>query len=120
MTERLPSDVVEARLNHLIDRARRGALLPEEADRFTTELRDLVRRLEDTKDERDAALKAVEYFDAQSKRRQQRADQAEAAIDRVRELATQWAVLRTYGGAAYELRAALDQPQQPTTTEASC
>jgi len=53
MTEqpRLPSDVVEARLNHLIDRSRRGALLPEEADRFTTELRDLVRRLENTEDE---------------------------------------------------------------------
>lgn len=47
---RLPSDVVEARLNHLIDRARRGALLPEEADQFTTELRDLVRRLEDEED----------------------------------------------------------------------
>ncbi|MEV5261769.1 hypothetical protein AB0L02_27480 [Streptomyces anulatus] len=51
--ERLPTDVVEARLNHLIDRARRGRLLHEEADRFTTELRDLVRRMEDTEDERD-------------------------------------------------------------------
>ncbi|NUS76685.1 MAG: hypothetical protein HOV70_10860 [Streptomyces sp.] len=49
----LPTDVVEARLNHLIDRARRGRLLHEEADRFTTELRDLVRRMEDTEDERD-------------------------------------------------------------------
>ncbi|MFD8407199.1 hypothetical protein ACFV1G_21240 [Streptomyces anulatus] len=51
--ERLPTDVVEARLNHLIDRARRGRLLHEEADRFTTELRNLVRRMEDTEDERD-------------------------------------------------------------------
>lgn len=51
--ERLPTDVVEARLNHLIDRARRNRLLHEEADRFTTELRDLVRRMEDTEDERD-------------------------------------------------------------------
>ncbi|WP_097964999.1 hypothetical protein [Streptomyces sp. or20] len=49
----LPTDIVEARLNHLIDRARRGRLLHEEADRFTTELRDLVRRMEDTEDERD-------------------------------------------------------------------
>lgn len=61
-TDRMPSDVVEARLNHLIDRARRGALLPEEADRFTTELRNLVRRLEDEEDERahdNVALHAI-------------------------------------------------------------
>ena len=64
MTEqpRLPSDVVEARLNHLIDRARRCALLPEEADRFTTELRDLVRRLEDTEDDRDRANAALRHM----------------------------------------------------------
>ncbi|MFD5875671.1 hypothetical protein [Streptomyces sp. NPDC060322] len=83
MTERLPTDVVEARLNHLIDRARRGALLPDEADRFTTELRDLVRRLEDTEDERDAALKAVDYFDAQSKRRKNRVTELTAEITRL-------------------------------------
>ena len=43
MTEqpRLPSDVVEARLNHLIDRARRGALLPEEADQLATFVAEL-------------------------------------------------------------------------------
>ncbi|WP_330435764.1 hypothetical protein OIC43_36920 [Streptomyces sp. NBC_00825] len=41
-----------------------------------------------------------------------RAEQAEAAIERVRALATQWAVLRTYGSAATELRAALEE--QPT------
>ncbi|WP_327329863.1 hypothetical protein OG265_26955 [Streptomyces sp. NBC_01208] len=64
MTEQhhLPSDVVEARLNHLIDRARRNRLLPEEADRFTTELRDLVRRLEDTEDDRDRANAALRHM----------------------------------------------------------
>jgi hypothetical protein len=51
VTTRIASDVAEARLNHLIDRARRGALLPAEADQFTTGLRDLVRRLEDTEDD---------------------------------------------------------------------
>ncbi|WP_406420014.1 hypothetical protein [Streptomyces sp. NBC_00842] len=35
-----------------------------------------------------------------------------AAIERAQKLATQWAVLRAYGGAATELRAALAQPQQ--------
>ncbi|MFG2677004.1 hypothetical protein [Streptomyces sp. NPDC048445] len=97
MTECLPSDVVEARLNHLIDRARRGALLPEEADRFTTELRDLVRRLEDTED----------------------------AVDRVRALCDRYQTWHEGGWApadaalvAREYRDALDQAQQPTTTEA--
>ncbi|MFF8716192.1 hypothetical protein ACF07T_32875 [Streptomyces sp. NPDC015184] len=39
-----------------------------------------------------------------------RAKQDEAAIVRVRALATQWAVLRNHGSAATELRAALDGP----------
>ncbi|MFJ8163838.1 hypothetical protein ACIRBY_23325 [Streptomyces sp. NPDC096136] len=43
---------------------------------------------------------------------EQRAEQAEAALARVRQLASNWIVLRTHGGAAYELRAALD-PQGP-------
>jgi hypothetical protein len=44
-----------------------------------------------------------------------RAEQADAAIARVRKLATRWAVLRTYGGAAYELRKALDEKPAETT-----
>ncbi|MFD8820811.1 hypothetical protein ACFV1C_00330 [Streptomyces sp. NPDC059605] len=43
-----------------------------------------------------------------------RAEQAEAGLGRARALATQWAVLRTYGSAATELRAVLDE--QPTTS----
>lgn len=44
-----------------------------------------------------------------------RAEQAEAAVASVRTLATRWAVLRTHGGAAYELRAALDAIPDPGT-----
>lgn len=44
-----------------------------------------------------------------------RAEQAEAAVARVRKLATRWAILRTYGGAAYELRKALDEKPAETT-----
>jgi hypothetical protein len=59
VTDRIASDVAEARLNHLIDRARRGALLPAEADQFTTGLRDLVRRLEDTEADLDRVQQAA-------------------------------------------------------------
>jgi Lon protease-like protein len=37
--------------------------------------------------------------------------QSQAAIDRARKLASRWAVLRAYGSAATELRAALDGPE---------
>ncbi|MFE7105602.1 hypothetical protein ACFU98_10745 [Streptomyces sp. NPDC057575] len=48
-------------------------------------------------------------------RAEARSEQAEAAIARVRALATRWAVLRTHGGAAYELRNALDEKPAETT-----
>lgn len=38
-----------------------------------------------------------------------------ASVERARKLATQWAVLRAYGGAATELRRALDGPSQPVS-----
>jgi hypothetical protein len=41
--------------------------------------------------------------------------QSQAALARVHALATQWAVLRTYGSAATELRTALAEPTEPTT-----
>lgn len=76
-----------AQLLHLLNRAIDGVVLHGEGDH----LRELVCAL------------------------YERSEQAEAAIGRVRNLATQWAVLRTYGSAATELRAALDQvEQQPT------
>ncbi|MGW6009677.1 hypothetical protein [Streptomyces sp. NPDC055210] len=43
-------------------------------------------------------------------------DQREAAIARAEALATQWAVLRAYGSAATELRAALRGPSEPVMT----
>ncbi|POG47119.1 hypothetical protein BV881_12325 [Streptomyces sp. ZL-24] len=88
--DRLPTDVVEARLNHLIDRARRGALLPDEADRFTTELRDLVRRLEDEEDTSRRLLVQRQEMAAERYAWQERGDRAEA---RVRELEAQVARL---------------------------
>ena len=36
-----------------------------------------------------------------------------ARLARVRKLSEDWAVLRTHGGAAYELRAVLDDPDKP-------
>ncbi|MEU6535549.1 hypothetical protein [Streptomyces sp. NPDC047000] len=51
---------------------------------------------------------AIELEDA---RRELRT--ATASIQRARKLATQWAILRTHGGAATELREALDGPSQP-------
>ncbi|MFD4738696.1 hypothetical protein ACFWNQ_15185 [Streptomyces virginiae] len=48
----------------------------------------------------------------QARRWAARARTAEAALARVRKLADDWAVLRTHGSAAYELRATLDEPKE--------
>ncbi|MFF6904546.1 hypothetical protein ACFY9Q_01220 [Streptomyces sp. NPDC012389] len=77
---RLPTDDVEARLNHLIDRARRGRLLHEEADRFTTELRDLVRRLEDEEDASHRLFVQRQEMAAERYAWQERGDRAEARV----------------------------------------
>ncbi|MEU0041037.1 hypothetical protein [Streptomyces sp. NPDC006333] len=44
-----------------------------------------------------------------------RALAAEAAVQRADGLARRWAILRTHGGAAVELRAALAEPKESTT-----
>lgn len=44
-----------------------------------------------------------------------RALKAEAAIARAERLARRWAILRAYGGATVELRAALAEPKESTT-----
>jgi hypothetical protein len=44
-----------------------------------------------------------------------RALAAEAAIERANRLARRWAILRAYGGAAVELRAALAEPKEEST-----
>ncbi|MFH9765135.1 hypothetical protein ACH4N4_30620 [Streptomyces microflavus] len=87
--ERLPTDVVEARLNHLIDRARRNRLLHEEADRFTTELRDLVRRMEDTEDERDRLATEAKILRARVNDQNAAADVAVSAVRLMNEAGAQ-------------------------------
>ncbi|MEV2259172.1 hypothetical protein AB0J13_10990 [Streptomyces anulatus] len=87
--ERLPTDIVEARLNHLIDRARRGRLLHEEADRFTTELRDLVRRMEGTEDERDRVANEVKILRARVNDQNAAADVAVSAVRLMNEAGAQ-------------------------------
>lgn len=44
-----------------------------------------------------------------------RAEAAEAAIERAERLARRWAILRTHGGAALELRAALAESKENST-----
>ncbi|MGO1025643.1 hypothetical protein ACTOXX_34270 [Streptomyces rubiginosohelvolus] len=85
----LPTDVVEARLNHLIDRARRNRLLHEEADRFTTELRDLVRRMEDTEDERDRLATEAKILRARVNDQNAAADVAVSAVRLMNEAGAQ-------------------------------
>jgi hypothetical protein len=43
--------------------------------------------------------------------------EAAVALARARRLANDWAMLRTHGGAAYELRAALDGPAAAPETD---
>lgn len=61
--------------------------------------------LEADRDRADKALAQAE----------QRAAAAEAAVQRADRLARRWAILRTHGGAAVELRAALAEPKESTT-----
>ncbi|GGV80430.1 hypothetical protein [Streptomyces thermoviolaceus] len=44
-----------------------------------------------------------------------RLDTAEGAVKRAAQLASRWAVLRAYGGAAVELRKALAEQKESTT-----
>lgn len=46
----------------------------------------------------------------------ERAMKAEAAIERAERLARRWAILRAYGGATVELRAALARPKEDGTS----
>ncbi|MFE2936680.1 hypothetical protein [Streptomyces sp. NPDC059278] len=97
----------EQQLLHLVDRARRGVALPAELDQLAAGIT-----------EQAARITTLEHVAAGNRRHVQlivpKLEKAEAAIARVRTLANQWAVLRAYGSAATELRAALDE-QQPTT-----
>ncbi|MDV9194340.1 hypothetical protein [Streptomyces sp. Wh19] len=116
------------------DRIRLDDLTDNDLDQLYNE-RDAARRMLDLADLRlvDEMLTTVTEYRTRAKQaearvaelEQQLADadavhddldttcEAVTAIDRVRALATRWAVLRAYGSAATELRAALDE--QPTT-----
>lgn len=67
----------------------------------------------------DAAARALAAFTAESacflgnhKAEAEYRQAAQATLARVRKLASDWAVLRTHGGAAYELLAALNQQKE--------
>lgn len=123
-------------LLHLVDRARRGVALPAELDALAAGITELANRAEQA----EAALEQAE-LDAEQQARhfrtvcgeresyrqawkyeQKRRATAEAAINRVRQMTDAWEqqlpdVIRT-PAVVSALRAATDQPQQPTTTEA--
>lgn len=124
-------------LHHLADRARRGVALDAEHDQLAAGITAMA-------DARDAARNRLDFHDRITmpdlrrrieadaetvKRWRTRAEQAEAAIERVRKLATRLEefaenALKTadrqlYAALASDLRAAIDQAQQPTTTEAA-
>ncbi|MFC9753003.1 hypothetical protein [Streptomyces sp. NPDC056921] len=122
-------------LLHLVDRARRGVALPAELDQLAAGITEQAARITALErlaagnrrhvqlivPELEKAEARVTELEAETTKlvRWHREDgtnlaKAEAAIARVRALATRWAVLRAYGSAATELRAALDE-QQPTT-----
>ncbi|WP_329615639.1 hypothetical protein OG244_23280 [Streptomyces brevispora] len=110
-TEHPMTEPTRAQLLHLAARARDGRALPAEHDQLAAGINALYAALTDADED---AAEAREHNERTCEAAT-RADRAEAAIERVRQLATQWAVLRTYGSAATELRAALDQAQQTTT-----
>lgn len=103
-------------LHHLADRARRGVLLPTEGALLADAVTELYTAFTDA--DQDAA-EAREHNDRTCDA-VQRAEQAEAAIERVRAAIrlddpheiTHWN--RGYNACALRVRTALDQPQHPT------
>lgn len=108
LTEATPSllslDVIA---EHQRERIKQLAARAEQAKTHITELEqqlaDASGELAEAREHNDATCEAVA-----------RAEQAEAALARAQALAARWAVLRAYGSAATELRAALDE-RQPST-----
>ncbi|MFJ9037436.1 hypothetical protein ACIRF8_12715 [Streptomyces sp. NPDC102406] len=95
MTDRIPLDAMTSnQLDALYDRA-------EQAETRITQTEELLSVAHETSNRSETErVRAVH-----------RAELTEAAVERARQLASRWAVLRAYGGAATELRAALgEQP----------
>ncbi|THA29221.1 hypothetical protein E6R18_25280 [Streptomyces sp. A1277] len=117
MTERVSSDVVEARLHHLADRARRGALLPEEGALLADAVAELALYADQTADLLRVAHETSNKSEAERARAATRAEQAEAAIARVRKLAAVWddAPDPLAQAMARDLRSTLDAVPVPGT-----
>lgn len=128
------TDPTPAQLHHLAARARDGVALPAEHDALANGITAMAERV--AKAERsmrraqDSESWMAKHLARQDSRvhgltkelakQRQRAEQAEAALERVRALADRWDnALAPDQRYARALRAALDQAQQPTTTEAS-
>ncbi|WP_326659577.1 hypothetical protein [Streptomyces sp. NBC_00385] len=126
----MTEDPTREQLLHLAERARRGVLLPAEGALLADAMAELTEEVVN-------ATQTAEFYEAAHSRMrdraevaevratahitglEQRAEQAEAAIERVR------AELALCDWPHAEVRAdritdALDQAQQPTTTEAPC
>lgn len=84
-----------------------GAALRAHAEREQRATEQPVRHTADTitDNDLDGLYERIATLQAQLVIDQQR-------IARVRQLAADWTVLRTHGSAAYELRAALDEPKE--------
>ncbi|MEW2127081.1 hypothetical protein AB0891_25515 [Streptomyces sp. NPDC007259] len=95
MSDRIPlDDLTSDQLDALYDQLEQAELNAEQQDRHF----------------RTVCGERESYRQAWKHEQKHRAG-AEAALDRARALATRWAILRTHGSAATELRAALDQAQ---------
>lgn len=113
-------DARRTRLRLLLARLDRGVPLTEDERALLRQ--DIESEIRDA----DAARRSAELADsvvAQTKsllerrttKLRHRAERAEAAIGRARALANRWALLRSHGSAATELRAALAKPKESTT-----
>ncbi|WP_171111251.1 MULTISPECIES: hypothetical protein [unclassified Streptomyces] len=105
-----------ARMEHATKQAAELAVRLEDAE-ATAEQH--ARNTETVARERETYRQAWKEAQRMRAKAEQRTKQAEAAIARVRKLASRWAVLRAYGGAATELRAALDEPKVDDSSPAA-
>lgn len=111
-------------LRNLADRAERGPLTTDEAGRLRDGIDQLGARAEKaeravdhlTDRYRGAEAEVQQWRDTYGehalRRTLARLYDAETTVERLRALASQWAILRAHGGAATELRAVLDQHGQ--------
>lgn len=85
-------------------------------DMTSDQLDDLYARAEQLEDLLRVAEETSNRSEAERVRAVRRADRAETVLERARTLASRWAVLRAYGGAATELRATLGEQGGPAAS----